>query len=251
MKKGFTLIELLVVIAIIGILAGLLLPAFAKARGMTREISCVSNEKQLGLAWQMYTTDFNDLLVPNGHGVDKQLWVSAESHFYAPGMTNTQYLIDPSLALFSSYITDPRIYRCPEDKSTYMDREVPKIRSYAMNYVLGWYTDNPAGNPVKRYFSMSEIDSPSEKFVFIDVNPASVCMPAFIVYPSDGDVDGFYHYPSSLHDRGSAVSFSDGHIEKHKWNDRRTIKNNVKGILAHWDRSPGNKDVEWLRNHTF
>jgi prepilin-type N-terminal cleavage/methylation domain-containing protein/prepilin-type processing-associated H-X9-DG protein len=60
--KGFTLIELLVVIAIIAILAAILFPVFARARAKARQASCVSNLKQIGLAFQMYATDYDDQL---------------------------------------------------------------------------------------------------------------------------------------------------------------------------------------------
>jgi prepilin-type N-terminal cleavage/methylation domain-containing protein len=62
-KVGFTLIELLVVIAIIAILAAILFPVFAKAREKARQISCASNEKQLGLAFLQYEQD-NDEMEP-------------------------------------------------------------------------------------------------------------------------------------------------------------------------------------------
>ena len=64
-RDGFTLIELLIVIAIIATLAGLLLPALAQARIRAQGAGCLSNLKQMQIAWQMYAGDFNDILAPN------------------------------------------------------------------------------------------------------------------------------------------------------------------------------------------
>src|SRR5579883_2154818 len=79
-KRGFTLIELLVVIAIIAILAAILFPVFARAREKARQISCLSNEKQLGLAYMMYVQDYDETFVfgdPSGGKGAGSGWASS------------------------------------------------------------------------------------------------------------------------------------------------------------------------------
>ena len=69
-RRGFTLIELLVVIAIIAILAAILFPVFAQAREKARGASCLSNLKQMGLAWMMYAQDYDEMYPTAAPGGD-------------------------------------------------------------------------------------------------------------------------------------------------------------------------------------
>ena len=100
-RSGFTLIELLVVIAIIAILAAILFPVFQKVRENARRASCLSNEKQLGLAMTQYTQDFDETY-PFAQNCQNNACFS--------GITNS---IWPEM--ISSYVKDYLVYTCPDD----------------------------------------------------------------------------------------------------------------------------------------
>ena len=73
-KQSFTLIELLIVIAIIAILASMLLPALNQARNKAKTIKCLSNQKQLGISFTFYWSDFDDTMPKGEYYGGKNIW---------------------------------------------------------------------------------------------------------------------------------------------------------------------------------
>jgi prepilin-type N-terminal cleavage/methylation domain-containing protein len=265
-RGAFTLIELLVVIAIIAILAAMLLPVLAKAKDEARRIVCINNEKQIILTWCMYPGDNGERLVLNGGDANDtssyaHLWVYGGNHGDPQSLTDPNYLIGPTYALFAPYLKTVDPYKCPADRSTWPvgGMNVPEQRSYAMNVYLGTITAGTISSPFLQFMSTSyriymktsELHSapPANRFVFIDVNPASICTPAFGV---SMDSDVWVHYPSSFHRGLGVVSFADGRVESHKWLDPRTKKGLPAGqqMIPHGDPSPGNQDLYWVRART-
>jgi len=114
-RKGFTLIELLVVIAIIAILAAMLFPVFARARESARKIQCLSNVKNIAMAYQLYFTDF-DRYPPREHSPDVIQFFSDKGCDTTPGCCTYPTNVNPYLrwpVILDEYIKNRDIWRCP------------------------------------------------------------------------------------------------------------------------------------------
>jgi prepilin-type N-terminal cleavage/methylation domain-containing protein len=254
-SSAFTLIELLVVITIIAILAALLLPVLAKGKIAAKKAPCMSNQRQLAETWVLYTTDNNDRLVANGASTASpalKLWVQGAFTFTTDN-TNTALMLDPNFALFGNYLHTIKVYLCPTDRPTVRigNQLYDKVRSYSLNNYLGWTGnwDSRLSTSYKVFQKFSEIGPkmPEGLFTFTDVNPDSICWPYFGVKM---DVDSFFNFPNSSHNRGGVLSFADAHVEYHRWRDPRTIAAYSTDYHAHDDPSPGNQDLAWIRVRT-
>lgn len=156
-RRAFTLIELLVVISIIAVLAAILFPVFARARENARRSSCLSNMKQLGLAFMQYTQDYDEQLPING---------STSSY---PGSSSWDVAIAPYTGVKVGGGASPAIFRCPSDTA------IETKSSYAIPW-NGMHA--PGSTPTFVFGTTLKPDGSSYSANFTGVKLASIPHPA-------------------------------------------------------------------------
>ncbi len=241
-QKGFTLIELLVVIAIIAILMAMLMPVFNKAREQGKRASCLSNLRQLQLAWSIYA-DENDDKIVNGETDNEsppgQIRVSTKSfhrnELYWGGrdwhdnyMTGGQ--LDPITQIrgikagaLYPYVRNEKLYKCPTgvrgEMRTYSI--VDSMNGLARTGTISGTVGVRVGRTVLWIKKRTEIrvPGPSYRIVFLDegrVTPDS--------YAVHYDTERWWDPPHVRHGEGTNVSFADGSADYWKWKGKKTIE---------------------------
>jgi prepilin-type N-terminal cleavage/methylation domain-containing protein/prepilin-type processing-associated H-X9-DG protein len=228
-KSGFTLIELLVVIAIIAVLMAILMPALNRVREQGKRAVCLSNVKQLGLAWVLYADDNDDKIVNGCTGIggenpipaDEDGWVHWAG--YSDQTSEADQIMAVKEGALFPYVKSERLYKCPTGLRG-------EMRTYAIvDSMYGWPSSGP------RIKNRMDIRRPGERVVFIDegwATFASWSVPydneawwgSVVTQPGILAADNRHKDPPPIrHGNGTNFSFADGHSEYWKWKDPRTI----------------------------
>lgn len=211
-RHGFTLIELLVVISIIAVLAAILFPVFARARENARRAGCMSNQKQLALAFLQYTQDYDEKLPAEVAAITD------------PPLYWTDQILP--------YVKNRQIYRCPSAPSAQGTARPPSPGTYGASteptYAFNGYNVNGLYRRTGR--SLASIDEPAVTWMLLESKHATLYDTlgygrTYIILTSSITPDSETSFSGERHLGGSNVAYADGHVKWRKANASLTGQN--------------------------
>ncbi|MDD5326541.1 MAG: type II secretion system protein [Phycisphaerae bacterium] len=258
-KRAFTLIELLVVIAIIALLMAILMPALNAGREQAGRAACLSNLKQLTVAWIMYADNSDDNICGSDIGFPtgsprSTWWIDWDNaiDFSYVGLTKPRGSLTVEQLIKNAekglqdgslwrYINDLKLYKCPTSKRG-------DYQSYAIvDSMNGWCQWSDSTITLKmKLKSKTQIRRPSDRLVFICECPTGF---------GDGKGSWGAFYTQEVfadrapahHGRGTTFSFADGHTEYWKWKNKSTLDGPPGGSWLAWNPGSPYQDLHRMQ----
>ncbi len=235
-RKAFTLIELVVVIAVMTLLLALLLPALGAAREQARRAACLSNLRQLTMAWIAYAHQ-NDGRLVSGVAFQRrddtpdvenlEGWMGMAFYF---GGNRSALLRDSEKGALWPYTQNIDLYRCPSGRAGHLATYAIVSGANGLDVEGTWEDRAPeltnmgvrVGRTVLKLNRLSDIvnPGPGQRAVFVDAGQVIRGFRVHYLYPRWPAVCG----PPIHHRNGASLSMADGHVEYWRWKGAETVR---------------------------